>query len=561
MASGRGECGVATSARLQFPNFQHVQALRCRHSTPITVSPVHFPLASRREMNGQLDTEAMRDDRDVHQRSMSTESSEPLLTGWPLSPQTPTTPFTKYSSYFPSSRLRRLLIVAFAALSATSLVIFASVSILSVNPHSVQQVPEVDAQTALKEPETSLTDENAPSTHSPYVLGPPTMRFRDNLRNDTQYITSWISAGWTNDVMTYANLIYLGIITSRVPIIAMFTPSHIGGDAETIPFGDVFDVPRFIRDSGVDMLEWREVKDPGSNEIEDLGCWNIWEAVQYNEHYPRRSAVPGWLGLDVSYTRAPDWVHMIPNYEHDPHSTFWSLARLGFSEEREKNLVEPLPSPQHQAVLAPDEQVLCYDYVYYVCAQQSWEFDFDYSPAWRFVGKHLRWTRGLDAIAASYVRRAFGLPEDAETPSYIAIHVRHGDFRNYCTGMDLADCFAPISVIERRVNEVRDELLARKGIDIPHTRVVMTSDESDQAWWDEVTALGWAKVDHDAWETVRTYGRWYPVLLDAVIQSNGLGFVGTDRSTYSTLSRRRVQDWHDGAARIVKWGYKDADAH
>lgn len=270
-------------------------------------------------MNEQLDTEAMRDERDLHQRSMSIESSEPLLTGWPLSPQTPTTPFTKYSSYVPSSRLRRLLIVAFAALSATSLVIFASVSILSVKPHSVQQVPEVDAQTALKEPETSLTDENALSTHSPYVLGPPTMLFRDNLRNDTQYITSWISAGWSrfsgcaslpqltnyllcplqiaNDVMTYANLIYLGIITSRVPIIAMFTPSHIGGDAETIPFGDVFDVPRFIRDSGVDILEWREVKDPGSNELEDLGCWNVWEAVQYNEHYPRRSAVPGWLGL------------------------------------------------------------------------------------------------------------------------------------------------------------------------------------------------------------------------------------------------------------------------
>lgn len=79
--------------------------------------------------------------------------------------------------------------------------------------------------------------------------------------------------------------------------------------------------------------------------------------------------------LDVSYTRAPDWVHMIPNYEHDPHSTFWSLARLGFTEEREKNLVEPLPSPQHQAVLPPDEQVLCYDYVYYVCAQQVSQTD------------------------------------------------------------------------------------------------------------------------------------------------------------------------------------------
>lgn len=33
--------------------------------------------------------------------------------------------------------------------------------------------------------------------YSPFVLGPPTESFRDNLRDDVQYITSWISAGWS----------------------------------------------------------------------------------------------------------------------------------------------------------------------------------------------------------------------------------------------------------------------------------------------------------------------------------------------------------------------------
>ncbi len=53
----------------------------------------------------------------------------------------------------------------------------------------------------------------------------------------------------------------------------------------------------------------------------------------------------------------------------------------------------------------------------------------------------------------------------------------------------------------------------------------------------------------------------HPVILDAAIQSLGLGFVGTDRSTFSILSRRRVLDWHDGAARMVLWGSKGADDH
>lgn len=53
----------------------------------------------------------------------------------------------------------------------------------------------------------------------------------------------------------------------------------------------------------------------------------------------------------------------------------------------------------------------------------------------------------------------------------------------------------------------------------------------------------------------------YPVLIDAVIQSGGAGFVGTDRSTMSILARRRVHSWRDGVTRIVKWGTPEADNH
>lgn len=51
----------------------------------------------------------------------------------------------------------------------------------------------------------------------------------------------------------------------------------------------------------------------------------------------------------------------------------------------------------------------------------------------------------------------------------------------------------------------------------------------------------------------------YPVLLDAVLQSQGSAFVGTDRSTMSMLSGRRVEDWHGGPVRHVKWGTPGAD--
>ncbi|KAI0785042.1 hypothetical protein C8Q75DRAFT_723287 [Abortiporus biennis] len=404
--------------------------------------------------------------------------------------------------------------------------------------------------------------------HSPWLNGPPTQSFRDNLRNDTKYVTSFISAGWNNDVMTYMNLLYMGKITDRVPIVATFTPSHIlqDGVAPPIAFGEVFDVPRFIQDSGIPMVEWDDVKDPDSPVVDDLGCWNIWQAVQYNEPSPRPGALPDWIGLDISWTKAPDWVKLIPNYEHDKCSTFYTMARLAYADDRDNSLGTPTESPIHHATLDPDEQLLCYDFLFYACTLAGTnEWEMDYAPQWRFVGRHLHWTSRIESIAASYVKRVFGLPADeGAVPPYITIHVRHGDFGNWCwEAEDPRDCFAPLSVIARRVQEVQDEIRRKKGIVIPMNRVIVTSDEKDENWWNAVSLLGWARMDHSALQTVENYGLWYvfPVVLDAAIQSNGLGFVGTDRSTFSVLSKRRVQDWHNGATRMVKWGKKGADDH
>jgi len=207
--------------------------------------------------------------------------------------------------------------------------------------------------------------------------------------------------------------------------------------------------------------------------------------------------------------------------------------------------------------LPPDEQLLCYDYLYYVCAQQPFEFNFDYSPAWRFVGQYMRWSPQLESLINQYARRTIGVPDDEPTPNWIAVHVRHGDFKNLCADVPLSDCFAPLSVIAKRVQEVKEELLGRMGIVVEN--VIMTSDENDEAWWDGVRSRGWFQVDHS--ETVQLYGPWYPVLIDAGIQSSGVGFVGTDRSTMSILAKRRVESWRDGAVRMVKWGRPGADDH
>ncbi|KAG1889749.1 uncharacterized protein F5891DRAFT_987243 [Suillus fuscotomentosus] len=60
-------------------------------------------------------------------------------------------------------------------------------------------------------------------------------------------------------------------------------------------------------------------------------------------------------------------------------------------------------------------------------------------------------------------------------------------------------------------------------------------------------------VDYVVEQIEVIYGKWHPVFLDAIIQSNGT-FIGTRGSTTSTPTNHRVQSWHDRATWLIRWG-------
>lgn len=440
---------------------------------------------------------------------------------------------------------RRQFIASCAALAIVSVAALALLTLLTT-PAQLQALLTIA-------PVTEVEDAQS------YLLGPPTRSFRENLRNDTKYITSWLNAGWTNDVMTIGNLLYLALITERIPIIPSFIPSHIGPEAPPLPFGHIFDVSRLRKALRTPVLEWHQVKDANDSSLDELGCWAVWPVVEQGAP-PRDSFLIPKLNLDLSYTRAPDWVKLTPPGIDDKHASLWSLARLAYPEARESAISQPPdPSPQRQLAIPPDDHLLCYDYLYYTAVTAAWEWNWDYSPVWRFVGQHMHWNATVEKLAEELARRAMNVPNGEPIPPFISIHMRHGDFRIYCNEFTEDQCFVPLPAVAKRVAEVQRELLDKKGINVTH--VIMTSDERDPNWWAEVRSYGWNWVDYAAERTVETYGKWYPVLLDAILQSRGAGFVGTEYSTMSLLALRRVQDWNGGAVRMAKWGRPGADDH
>ncbi|OBZ78652.1 hypothetical protein A0H81_00004 [Grifola frondosa] len=93
-----------------------------------------------------------------------------------------------------------------------------------------------------------------------------------------------------------------------------------------------------------------------------------------------------------------------------------------------------------------------------MCAIEPWEYEKDYSPAWRHVVRHFRWKQELEELAKSYVRHTLQVPADAAIPPFITVHVRRRDFAGMCGNVPREECFAPLSVYARRVREVQEEL-------------------------------------------------------------------------------------------------------
>ncbi|EJT99008.1 hypothetical protein DACRYDRAFT_56709 [Dacryopinax primogenitus] len=373
-----------------------------------------------------------------------------------------------------------------------------------------------------------------------FVRGPPTESFEDNLLPEYKYITSWPSAGWTNDVMTYANLIHLALLTQRIPILPPFAPSHLSLSAGFPPVCEVFDIPRLSKELGIPILEWRDVKDEASEAWDVLGCWSTWSTWHESE---RPSIVLSELKLDVSYTGVPDSFKLFPQDVRDPHVSLNKIMQLAFPSVRKSALQKHHPAPARLSGLSlePSEHLLCYDYLYYTSVDTYYEWWQDWSPQWRLVGTHMHWRERVDRIAKEYLMRHFGTEDVDSLPPFIVIHARRGDFLGQCETANV-DCLPTLAQMKTKVEQMQIAL-AEKGIVTDH--VLVTSDETDPGWWAAIVELGWTHIDHTAFRTEARFGKWYGPILDAAFHSMGAAVIGTERSTMSLLGERRAHDWQD----------------
>lgn len=207
---------------------------------------------------------------------------------------------------------------------------------------------------------------------------------------------------------------------------------------------------------------------------------------------------------------------------------------------------------------SPPQQLACYDELFFASTRDDpiahpFVFDIDTTAdhfgTWGNVGRHLRFTSKLEALADEYLQALFEVDRIADLPPFISMHIRRGDFatENMLTDLELyTTALAKIRAhIQLRIDEslhhntARFKIRTLHGVPIPAAdyQVLVTTDESETSPFRlELDALGWKTISHVAMRTEERYGVWWPSMIDMVVLSRATGFVGTSHSTFSELA-------------------------
>lgn len=240
-------------------------------------------------------------------------------------------------------------------------------------------------------------------------------------------------------------MIYLGLLSERIPIIPPFVPDHHISEclslitffwsqppvlsaykAGALPFGQVFNLSRAREALGVPLLEWHEVKavdpisvtPPPPSEREQLGCWSTRPENERNAL--RVPSIIDNLRLDVAYTRIPMESrrdlgdHLKDNFAGFGHLVPYIYPNNPIRHSNHFPLMDASPLGHR---LPPDEHLSCFDQLYYMTSSlERFEWRFSWSPAWRFVARHFYFTDDLYDLAKTYLARAFKTTESNLPP-------------------------------------------------------------------------------------------------------------------------------------------------
>ncbi|KAG0293923.1 hypothetical protein BGZ98_001972, partial [Dissophora globulifera] len=125
---------------------------------------------------------------------------------------------------------------------------------------------------------------------------------------------------------------------------------------------------------------------------------------------------------------------------------------------------------------------------------------------------------------------------------HIAVHLRRGDIASKCLPENRDKCMIPFEFYADAVARART-IAARRGL-ISRLPIVVTTDSKDEEDFRQIKALGWHRIDHEKYETVKLWGSFGPAMVDAAILAHADVLVGSGPSSMTRIAASRQQSWY-----------------
>jgi len=392
--------------------------------------------------------------------------------------------------------------------------------------------------------------------------------FRQELDPDLQYLTSPVTGDLAEQTMNLYHLAHLSKVLHRVPLLPALSVSLAHQHHVHLPPSQLFDIPRFRAFTNTSALDWHDLRPAHFAHTEPLGCW-VGPAAKADDGLDAREKLmvqngvaPTFVTLRASTSRTKHG-HTTGDELMESHKFLRSFDRdrggqAGVMEQAAHSLdIHTGGGARH---MKPEQHVFCIDPTLYRPEHSTAMhvvgngLDPRDHSAFHLFGKALHFTPELVESATDVASFMLGGGQ------YISVHIDAAAHKRECALLAQPKHCTPLlagyaEAVERVRHAAASSAAHRKSRkERHHVRtlgVLVSTDVSDLGFLGELAGLGWTVLDYADLELRQRFGSFSAEVMDSVIHSRAVGFVGTRGSPEATLAALRVHSWRTGPVELL----------
>ncbi|KAG0360189.1 hypothetical protein BG005_011246 [Podila minutissima] len=371
-----------------------------------------------------------------------------------------------------------------------------------------------------------------------------------------KYMIYLPAEGLTNQFFGMLRAIMVAKSLGRTLVLPPITSSRHNEGKNNQPWSSFFDLPTFAHLTGVNMIEIKDLRDPGleSTKIEPLECHvafgvgslrilddtatNFLE--QWKLEFRSMGAISSRPLLEIETSEFDDMISLLRSQEHErllcltnvnkvevPVNTEWDLyGQYFYFSPRTENLFERLFLRLQRSRPVSRQTRLSHMYE----NDNNVHHDFGAS---------------LEMDRTTLVPKG-GRPRHLGTPTqntpFIVIHIRRQDFIEFCQTRfqhQLQQCLPTAQDLLQRLQEVLVDRPELRGVP-----VYVVTDEDRTQKLAEIRAMGWQILNHNRLGTATALGPFGPPILDQMLMAKAQVVIGVRLSAFFRVAAHRQRDWN-----------------